>query len=206
MRKRPQPSSARAKKPASTASRQEDAKKPHSAATSASSEDALFRELVGDVAPLKVSDRVLLTKVPPKPRPRPRDHNDLQVDELSDYAVPEREPGQPLSFTRPGVQRQKVRQLRRGGHAIEDELDLHGLTVSAARPLLVRFLNACGRRGLRCVRVIHGKGMRSQSGEGVLKGMVASWLAQRSDVLAYHEARPADGGSGAVIVLLRREV
>ena len=72
--------------------------------------------------------------------------------------------------------------------------------------MLISFLNACGRRGYTRVRVIHGRGLRSESGEGVLKRMVASWLAQREDVLAFCEAPRGEGGAGAVIVLLRSAV
>jgi DNA-nicking Smr family endonuclease len=168
-------------------------------------EDPLFRASVIDVAPLPPRNKATLPKPRPRPVTRSHHHEHAEADELSDHAPLDRAPGEPLNFSRPGLQRQVLRQLRRGGSSIEDELDLHGLTVAAARPLLVAFLNACGRRGLRRVRIIHGKGMRSDSGEGVLKGMVGSWLAQRNDVLAYHQARPADGGSGAVVVLLRAQ-
>ncbi|MGZ5092832.1 MAG: Smr/MutS family protein [Burkholderiales bacterium] len=178
------------------------AKKPRKPEPEAA-EDPLFRASVADVAPLRPRNKATIRK--PRPRPVTRDqHEDhAHADDLSDHMPIDRVPGEPLNFSRPGLQRQALRQLRRGGSSIEDELDLHGLTVAAARPLLIAFLNACGRRALRRVRIIHGKGMRSDSGEGVLKGMVANWLAQRSDVLAYHQARPADGGSGAVVVLLR---
>jgi DNA-nicking Smr family endonuclease len=162
-----------------------------------------FRRAVSDVTPLAAKNKAALEK--PRPRPVVRSDKDAAsgVDDLSDHVTFEREPGQALTFSRPGVQRQVLRDLRRGG-SVEDELDLHGLTVVQARPLLVAFLDAARRRGLRFVRVIHGKGMRSETGEGVLKGMVASWLTQRADVLAFREARPPDGGSGAVNVLLAR--
>ena len=166
-------------------------------------EDPHFRKAVSDVTPLPARNKAPLDK--PLPHPRVRDPElDLAItDDLSDTRPFEREPGEPLKFIRPGVQRQTLRQLRRGGSRIEDELDLHGLTVGEARPLLVAFLERCRARGARSVRIIHGKGLRSGSGEGVLKGLVASWLAQRDDVLAFHEAKPADGGSGAVVVLLK---
>ena len=160
-----------------------------------------FRHAVSDVTPLPSGNKASLDKPRPKPNVRSRDRLSAAHDDLSDRAfVPE--PGEPLNFSRSGVQRQAVRQLRRGGSA-EDELDLHGLTVAEARPLLVAFLNASRRRGLRCVRVIHGKGLRSDEREGVLKGLVASWLAQRDEVLAFTQASAREGGSGAVIVLLR---
>ena len=96
-----------------------------------------------------------------------------------------------------------MRQLRRGHWVIQDELDLHGLTTAQARPLLVEFLNDCRRAGFRCVRIVHGKGLRSKNREPVLKGKVAGWLMQRDEVLAFCQARPTEGGGGAVIVLLR---
>jgi DNA-nicking Smr family endonuclease len=162
-----------------------------------------FRVAVSGVTPLPARNKAPLEKPRPRPRPRDRELDEAVTDTLSDSVPFTREPGEPLSFTRPGLQRQALRRLRRGGSRVEDEIDLHGLTVAQARPLLVAFLEHCGRTGARHVRIIHGKGLRSHTGEGVLKGMVASWLTQTADVLAFHEAKAADGGSGAVIVLLR---
>jgi DNA-nicking Smr family endonuclease len=161
-----------------------------------------FRQALVDVTPLAPRNKARLQK--PRPRPVARPTADIQsaADDLSDHVNFEREPGQALSFSRPGVQRQVLRDLRRGS-SVEDELDLHGLTVAQARPLLIEFLNASRQRQLRYVRIIHGKGMRSQTGEGVLKARVASWLSQRHDVLAFREARAEQGGSGAVNVLLK---
>jgi DNA-nicking Smr family endonuclease len=86
---------------------------------------------------------------------------------------------------------------------LQDQLDLHGLTVVEARELLIMFLNECRRHDARCVRIIHGKGLRSKNREPVLRNKVASWLMQRDEVLAFCQARRADGGSGAVVVLLK---
>jgi DNA-nicking Smr family endonuclease len=166
-------------------------------------EDPHFRKAVSDVTPLAARNKAALPKPLPHPRVRDPEHDLAVTDDLSDTRPFEREAGEPLKFTRPGVQRRTLRQLRRGGSRIEDELDLHGLTVDEARPLLVAFLERCRASGARSVRIIHGKGLRSGTGEGVLKGLVASWLAQREDVLAFYEAKPADGGSGAVVVLLK---
>lgn len=162
-----------------------------------------FRAAVADVTPLPARNKARLQKSPPKPRLRARNDEHSFADDLSDHVPSAFDPGEPLDFQRPGLQRQTVRQLKRGGSAIEDELDLHGLTVAEARPLLVAFLDRAARNGVRHVRIIHGKGLRSEQRGGVLKGLVASWLMQRDDVLAFHEARAADGGSGAVLVLLR---
>jgi DNA-nicking Smr family endonuclease len=164
----------------------------------------LFRREVANTTPLGARNKANVEK----PRSNVTSHraraHATAADALSDHIPYESERGEPLGFSRSGVRRTTLRQLRRGGNAVEDELDLHGLTVAAAKPMLISFLNACRRRGYTRVRVIHGRGLRSESGEGVLKRMVAGWLAQREDVLAFCEAPPAEGGAGAVIVLLRK--
>ena len=113
------------------------------------------------------------------------------------------ETGEELNFARDGVGRDVLRQLRRGRWVIQDELDLHGLTSAEARPLVVQFLNESRRAGLRCVRIIHGKGLGSKNGEPVLKRKMVAWLVQREEVLAFCQARVTEGGGGAVVVLLR---
>ena len=165
-------------------------------------EAAHFRRAVEDATPLPPHDRVQHPRS--KPKPRRLEHDPLVHDNLSDH-VPfdaQRVAGEPLSFARAGLQKQVIRELRRG-RGVEAELDLHGMIVPDARRLLAEFLVEARDRGLRRVLIIHGKGTRSESGEGVLKGSVASWLAQWEDVLAFNEAPPAKGGSGAVVVLLR---
>ena len=161
----------------------------------------LFRRAVEDATPLPSDDRVQHPRR--KPKPRRIEHDPVVYDGLSDH-IPTagRVPGEPLSFARPGVQKQVIRELRRG-RGVDAELDLHGLTVPEARRLLAQFLVEGRDRGLRRVLIVHGKGARSEGGEGVLKGSVASWLAQWDDVLAFHKAPRARGGSGAVVVLLR---
>lgn len=110
--------------------------------------------------------------------------------------------GEELAYVRPGLPRQILRRLRCQWVA-QAELDLHGLNRNQARHELAAFLHECRRRGVRCVRVVHGKGMRSKNREPVLKVLVRYWLMQRDEVLAYVQARPADGGGGAVMVLLK---
>jgi DNA-nicking Smr family endonuclease len=109
----------------------------------------------------------------------------------------------PLTFQRAGVQNQVMRRLRRGLIPIEDELDLHGLTQSVARDHLAQFLNHSRDAGRRCVRIIHGKGYRSGPRGPILKIAVDTWLRRHGDVMAFTSARPIDGGTGAVYVLLR---
>ena len=108
-----------------------------------------------------------------------------------------------LSFRRRGVGPEVVRKLRRGVWAIQAQLDLHGLRRDEARERLAAFLRDAVRGGLRCVRVIHGKGNGSPGREPVLKGKVRSWLVQKNEVIAFTQARAQDGGHGALIVLLR---
>ncbi|KIO49511.1 Smr/MutS family protein [Nitrosospira sp. NpAV] len=168
-------------------------------------DSALFRIAVQDVALLPKSDKTLHTSRRPQPVPRqiPHDEQTVPDDSLSDHISLEMEAGDEWSFLRPGVSRQTLRRLRRGHWGIQAQLDLHGYTRDEARKELVAFLDAGTQRGFRCVRVIHGKGLGSKSHEPVLKVRIGSWLSQRDDVLAFCQARPEDGGSGAVLVLLK---
>jgi DNA-nicking Smr family endonuclease len=108
-----------------------------------------------------------------------------------------------LSFHRAGVRVQVMRRLRRGLYPIEDELDLHGLNQTAARDSLADFIARSRDAGRRCIRIIHGKGYRSGARGPVLKTAVDLWLRRHMDVMAFTSARPIDGGSGALYVLLR---
>ena len=107
---------------------------------------------------------------------------------------PAPEPGAPLKYLRPGHSPDLLRKLRRGHWRIEDELDLHGLNRLQAAGALAEFLD---QGGMRCVRIVHGKGL------GVLREMLRSALPSRAAVLAFVEAPPAQGGSGALLVLLK---
>jgi DNA-nicking Smr family endonuclease len=166
-----------------------------------------FLDAVRDVQPLPDRGRVVHAPKAFVPVPLQRRKDDLEVlrDSLSDQAEPdlEIESGDELTFLRQGISRQVLRRLRSGHWATQDELDLHGSRTDEARALLADFLALAVKRGHRCVLVVHGKGLGSKNREPVLRGKVASWLIQRGEVLAFSQARPADGGSGAVIVLLK---
>lgn len=166
---------------------------------------SLFRDAVRGVAPLAAPGKITHSRKRPLPIPQqaPRDAQSAPADLLSDHIPLEIDAGDAWSFTRPGVSQQTLRRLRRGYWGIQARLDLHGLTREQARPELVAFLNSSVQRGLRCVQVIHGKGLSSKDREPVLKTRVGSWLAQREDVLAFCQARAEEGGSGAVLVLLK---
>lgn len=169
---------------------------------------ALFRAAVGEVQPVAKADKVVL-RVEPKP-PLPLQHQRDETRALAESlstdsgAAATEEKGDTSTFLRPGISRQVLRRLRSGHWAAKHELDLHGHTTAEAKQRMVEFLALALRQGVRCVRIIHGKGLRNlNEREPVLKNKVRLWLSQREDVLAYTEARPADGGGGAVIVLLR---
>jgi DNA-nicking Smr family endonuclease len=167
---------------------------------------ALFRSAVRDVAPLAPSDKISYPLKPhPHPQPIPRQipQDQSPNDLLSDHVSLGTEPGDDWSFSRSGLSRQTLRRLRRGYWGIQAELDLHGFNRDEARLELIAFLDDSHRRGFRCVRVIHGKGRSSRNHEPVLKTRIGGWLAERKDVLAFCQARPEDGGSGALVVLLK---
>ena len=107
-----------------------------------------------------------------------------------------------LSYRRAGIGTDVTRKLRKGGWAIQGQVDLHGLRRENAREALVDFIKDAARMGWRCVRVVHGKGLGSPGKTPVLKGKVQSWLIQKQEVLAFVQARPAHGGAGALVVLL----
>lgn len=113
--------------------------------------------------------------------------------------------GDALEYRGQGVSPQLFRRLQRGRLAVQDEVDLHGLNAMEAREYLREFVGAARLRGLRCIRVVHGKGKRSGQRGPVLKNKVDVWLRKWSEVLAFCSARPVDGGTGAVYVLLRRD-
>ena len=176
-------------------------------AKTADADGDLFEKLFSNVTPLPAHGRVVHPVVRRKPIPeqRLRDERAALADSLSDHITWDigLETGEELVYLRNGLSPQTLRKLRRGHWVIQDELDLHGHTAVEARELLVAFLNACLHHGARCVRIIHGKGLRSKNREPVLKTKVANWLIQRDEVLAFCQARQTDGGGGAVMVLLK---
>jgi len=173
----------------------------------ATDERNLLREALRDVIPIKSSDKVRHPPrlIEPIPVQRLRAEQEILAETLGDGSALEDgvESGAEVAFVRAGVSRQTLRKLRRGHWVAQGELDLHGLTVAAARESLALFLQQCLRDHWRCVRIIHGRGLRSKDGEPVLKSKTVRWLSQRDEVLAFCQARPADGGAGAVVVLLR---
>ena len=167
----------------------------------------LFATSVGRVTPLPESGRTEHRSAKPQPEPlqRQRDEAAALRQTLSDgFDVDSLlETDASLSFRRPDIGPDVVRKLRRGGWMIQAQIDLHGRRRDEARDELAAFLREAARRGLRCVRVVHGKGNGSPGKEPVLKHRVHSWLVQKSCVLAFTQARAAEGGTGALVVLLQ---
>jgi DNA-nicking Smr family endonuclease len=186
----------------------------HSPAGAAPEEVQMFRAAVRDVIPLQHTPRVAASNPPRAHRrgsaaravPRTAALDLVSTQELLAEVVPGEDAptgADPLSFGRPGVRAQTLRRLRRGLYPIEDELDLHGLSQAAARDSLAEFLAYNRDAGRRCIRIVHGKGYRSGARGPILKVAVDTWLRRHPDVMAFTSARPIDGGTGAVYVLLR---
>ncbi len=167
---------------------------------------ALFREAVRDATPLRSQARVRPEAGSlPLPVQSLLDVHDTLAESLTgpislDQSI---ETGEELFYLRDGLGRSVLHKLRRGHWVVQDAVDLHGSNRDEARSLLAEFLGGCLKRGLRCVRVIHGKGLRSPKREPVLKGKVRQWLVRREEVLAFCQAPANQGGSGALLVLLR---
>ena len=167
---------------------------------------AAFREAVADVEPLRSNRAVPERPAPaPKATSRQQEAEQARLDLASGAAdpVPE-ETGEEVFWCRDGLQRKVQRRLRTGQMPVEAAIDLHGMRVEEARTALGTFLHTALGRGCRCVRVVHGKGLRSPGGEGVLRQKVQRWLSRRQEVLAFASCPSHDGGTGAVYVLLKK--
>jgi DNA-nicking Smr family endonuclease len=169
---------------------------------------ALFRDAVRGTRPIRKPNRAVTggdATPPPVPVQSLLDAHDTLAESVSGPIDWEQlmETGEELVFLRPGLSRETLRRLRRGHWVVQDHFDLHGMNSEQARHLLAQFLAACSKRGLRCVRIVHGKGLRSPNREPVLKNKVRVWLARRNDVLAFCQAPADQGGGGALLVLLK---
>ncbi|MBT8085080.1 MAG: DNA mismatch repair protein MutS [Woeseia sp.] len=170
-------------------------------------EALLFRRAVEGARPVR-TDLVEIPKRRPPPRARFRREDEQAVLKESldtDIHDLEASAGERLRFRRPEVGERSLRKLARGRYSVQAEIDLHGLNSAQAEAELSDFIQTSIQQGLRCVRVIHGKGLGSGLGGPVLKVRVNRWLRRWREILAFVSARQVDGGSGAVYVLLRRD-
>lgn len=168
---------------------------------------ALFAKAVGPVKAMRHKSvaSLDLPKAKPLARMRERDERAVLRESLSDGidAGSLLETDEHLSYRSPGIGPDVLRKLRQGHWSVQGQIDLHGLRTDEARDALGAFLREAKRDALRCLRVVHGKGLGSPGKTPVLKNLVRRWLMQKREVLAYVQAKPADGGSGALLVLLR---
>jgi len=172
----------------------------------AEAERNLFMRAVGKVAPIANQERVWSPPQRPSTRPLQQDldneavmhesmSDDFDISTLLDA-------DDQLSFRRPGIGTDITRKLRKGEWSLQGQIDLHGLRSDEARNAMGQFIRDAKRMGWRCVRVVHGKGLGSPGKEPVLKSKVQRWLVQKNEVLAFVQAKPSDGGGGALLVLM----
>jgi len=162
---------------------------------------ALFRAAIGPVKPLPASASGHIIPAPAAPSPRRRTTRKFSAtaDTLSDFGADT----SATEYLANGLSRQTLRKLRRNFWPVADRIDLHGLNGDNARRLLQNFLQHAARYGMRCVLIIHGKGMNSPDAQGKLRILSRHWLTQHPQVLAWCEAPLQIGGSGAVLALLK---
>ena len=167
----------------------------------------LFALSIGQVKPLRARNEVNFHEPPPEPLPLQLELDEQSVlreamsDEFDVSTLLDVD--DQLSFRRPGIGLDVTRKLRGGHWSIQRQLDLHGLRSDEAREALGQFIRLSHRTGVRCIRIVHGKGLGSPGRTPVLKGKVQRWLVQKKEVLAFVQARPLDGGAGALVVLLQ---
>lgn len=166
---------------------------------------SLFHNAIGDVRKIE-SDLADTRRTPPRPDPVQRRRDDQRVTEELLRPLPESldpDAAEPMRYLKDGLHPRLLLKLGRGQYSVRDEIDLHQMTSEIAKRAIHDFLNECLDADKLCIKIITGKGMRSKGDGPVLKGLTDRLLRQRNDVLAFRSARYNDGGSGAVIVLLR---
>ena len=169
-------------------------------------EKNLFSRAIGATQPLRRVAAVPLAPEPPAPIPVQHQLDEQRVlrESLSDEFDVETllDVDDAMSFRRPGIGTEVTRRLRAGEWSIQQQLDLHGMRSDEAREALGAFIRTANKQGVRCVRVVHGKGLGSPGKQPVLKTKTQRWLIQKNEVLAFVQAKPAEGGAGALVVLL----
>lgn len=177
-------------------------------------EDDLFRSAMGDVKPLRSKPRHSQNRSPnvDVPASTLRKRREAAISgkteggaALSESWIEPVNPEQKVEFSRPGIQQTRLRQLRQGNINIQYQVDLHGYKIDEARDLIFEFLQFARSQGYTCVRVIHGKSHRSVNRQATLKSHVNHWLRQLPEVLAFCSAPPIEGGTGSVLVLLKKK-
>jgi len=169
----------------------------------------IFQEAVKNVKPLKIKSNTIEPSAS-KPKPKPiakkflEDEKKALLDSLSDdYIYEDGDLENGLLFLRSGHSPDIIKKLKKGYWVVQGSIDLHGMISQEAKSYIIDYIQECKKRHLRCIRIIHGKGIGSKNKEPVLRNKVKNWLAQKDEVIAYAQAPKHDGGSGAVVVLLK---
>ena len=171
------------------------------------SQSNLFQAAIGKVKPLVLSPRAQLKGAAPAPIPKQQMLDDEAAvresvsDEVDITSLLDTDAD--LSYRRTGVGPDVPQKLRRGVWSIQAQVDLHGLRTDDAREALGKFIRTAHKQGIRCIRVVHGKGLGSPGKAPVLKDKVRRWLVQKAEVLCFVQAPPMQGGKGALLVLLQ---
>jgi len=173
----------------------------------ANAEKNLFIRAVGAVTTLDHAPRVDLSPVPAPPLAQQQIRDDINVlrESLSDdFDVSTLlDTDDELSYRSQGIGTDVTQKLRKGHWSLQGQIDLHGLRSDEARDALGQFIRDASKRGWRCVRIVHGKGLGSRGKTPVLKSKVQRWLVQKTEVLAFVQAKGSEGGAGALVVLLK---
>jgi DNA-nicking Smr family endonuclease len=173
----------------------------------ANAEKTLFVRAVGAVTTLDHAPRVDLSPMPAPPLAQQQIRDDINVlrESLSDdFDVSTLlDTDDELSYRSHGIGTDVTQKLRKGHWSLQGQIDLHGLRSDEAREALGQFIRDASKRGWRCVRIVHGKGLGSPGKTPVLKSKVQRWLVQKTEVLAFVQAKGSEGGAGALVVLLK---
>jgi DNA-nicking Smr family endonuclease len=166
-------------------------------------DDELFRTAMADVRPLPADGRIepIAPRPPPRAVQQERDDREALREMLEHIDLDAAETGEELQWLKPGYQPRILRRLRRGHYAIADSIDLHSMDVATARQVLFDFIERSLRDNRACIRIIHGKGLRSRT-MPVLKALTNRVLWKHPRVIAYASCRAIDGGTGATLALL----
>lgn len=165
----------------------------------------VFREAMADVRPLGPVNRIEPTplKPPATATQLEKDNREVLKDLLGSDPGELLENGEELLYLKAGHQPRILQRLRRGHYSVRDTIDLHHMDVTTAKQVLLDFLEQSLQRGYSCVRIVHGKGLRSRDLPR-LKPMTNRVLRKHPRVVAFASCRPIDGGTGACNVLLSK--
>lgn len=174
-------------------------------------DDNLFFEAMGDVKPLKGQHDKVMTqasntdKANAEARRKAAQASEFEdPNNLTSEQVELLHPDDVLGYKKDGVQDGVYKNLRLGKYDIHTVLNLHGKSVAEARTAVFDFINDCQKANLRSVLIQHGKGLKSQPHQAIIKSYINKWLRQLDMVLAFHSALPQHGGTSSVYVLMKK--